>query len=138
MPGRAAGGACRDPLDRDGALAHAEPNEPLHIASLCCALAVSERTLRKAFHKIYGLPPHRHLRLLRLAQARGALLAADGQVVTVTEIATGFGFIELGRFSVEYRKMFGESPSKTLQRSSSPKLCNQVTPRPGLFMGGDI
>jgi hypothetical protein len=34
--------------------------------------------------------------------------------------------------------MFGESPSKTLQRSSIPKLCNQVTPRPGLFMGADI
>jgi transcriptional regulator GlxA family with amidase domain len=65
-------------------------------------------------------------------------LAADGQVVTVTEIATGFGFVELGRFSVEYRKMFGESPSKTLQRSSSPKLCNQVAPRLGHFMGGGI
>jgi len=138
MSGRPASRSCRDLVDRAEALALAEPNEPLHIAALCCALAVSERTLRKAFHKIYGLPPHRHLRLLRLAQARGALLAADGQVVTVTEIATGFGFIELGRFSVEYRKMFGESPSKTLQRSSSPKLCNQVTPRPGLFMGGDI
>src|SRR5258708_9618432 len=137
-PGRRAGRSCRDLVDRAEALALAEPNEPLHIAAVCCALAVSERTLRKAFHKIYGLPPHRHLRLLRLAQARGALLAADGQVVTVTEIATGFGFVELGRFSVEYRKMFGETPSKTLQRSSSPKLCNQVAPHPGLFMGADI
>jgi AraC-like DNA-binding protein len=138
MSGGPASRSCRDLVDRAEALALAEPDEPLHIAALCCALAVSERTLRKAFHKIYGLPPHRHLRLLRLAQARGALLAAGGQVVTVTEIATGFGFVELGRFSVEYRKMFGESPSKTLQRSSSPKLCTQVTPRPGHFMGGDI
>ena len=135
---RPASKSCRDLIDRAEALALAEPDDPLNIADLCRVLGVSERTLRKAFHKIYGLPPYRHLRFLRLSQARGALLAADGQVATVTEIATGFGFVELGRFSVEYRKMFGESPSKTLQRSSSPKLCNQVTPRPGLFMGGDI
>jgi hypothetical protein len=30
----------------------------------------------------------------------------------------GFGFCELGRFSVEYRALFGESPSTSLQRSS--------------------
>src|SRR5712671_7911727 len=138
MAGRPASRSCRDLVDRAEALALAEPNEPLHIAALCCALAVSERTLRTAFHKIYGLPPHRHLRLLRLALASGALLAADGQVVTVTEIATGFGFVELGRFSVEYRKVFGESPSKTLQRASSPKLRSRVTSHRGHFTGGGI
>jgi transcriptional regulator GlxA family with amidase domain len=136
--GRPASKSCRDLVDRAEALALAELDEPLRMASLCCALAVSERTLRKAFHKIYGLPPYRHLRFLRLSQARGALLAADGQVVTVTEIATGFGFVELGRFSVEYRKVFGESPSTTLQRASSPKLRNQITTRRGHFMEGDI
>jgi hypothetical protein len=28
-----------------------------------------------------------------------------------------FGFAELGRFSVEYKKAFGESPSQTLYRT---------------------
>ena len=41
-------------------------------------------------------------------------MCADAELVTVTEIATCFGFGELGRFSVEYRKVFGESPSQTL------------------------
>src|SRR6476620_12034839 len=95
MSGGPASRSCRDLVDRAEALALTKPDEPLHIAALCCALAVRERTLRKAFHKIYGLPPHRHLRLLRLAQVSAALLAADRQVVTVTDIATGFGFIEL-------------------------------------------
>ncbi|UFW42444.1 helix-turn-helix domain-containing protein [Bradyrhizobium sp. WSM471] len=99
-------------------LALSELDEPLHISSVCRALIVSERTLRKAFHKVHGIPPCRHLRMLRLSEARRALLSADSQVVTVTEIATGFGFVELGRFSVEYRKVFGESPSKTLHRAS--------------------
>jgi transcriptional regulator GlxA family with amidase domain len=95
-------------------LALAYNDKPLQVPSLSRALGVSERTLRKLFNEIHGRPPSRHLRMLRLSQVRGALLSARGQLVTVTEIATDFGFAELGRFSVEYRKAFGESPSETL------------------------
>ncbi|WP_375787792.1 helix-turn-helix domain-containing protein [Bradyrhizobium sp. Pha-3] len=109
----------RSLVDRAEAIALAEPDSPLHISALCDALAVSERTLRKAFHTVHGAPPCRHLRMQRLSQARRALLSADGNLATVTEIATLFGFVELGRFSVEYRKVYGESPSKTLQRSAT-------------------
>ena len=48
-------------------------------------------------------------------------MSAGGQSVTVTEIATSLGFVELGRFSVEYRKMFGESPSKTLREACAAR-----------------
>jgi transcriptional regulator GlxA family with amidase domain len=109
---------CHDLVERAEALALADLDQPFHISALCRVLAVSERTLRKAFLKTHGVAPCRHLRMLRLSRARHALLSADGQIVTVTEIATGFGFVELGRFSVEYRKVFGESPSRTLQRES--------------------
>jgi transcriptional regulator GlxA family with amidase domain len=108
----------RDLVDRAEKLAVSDADEPFPISALCLALAVSERTLRKAFHKVHGMPPCRHLRLLRLAQARAALLSADGKLTTVTAIATCFGFQELGRFSVEYRKTFGESPSQTLSHLS--------------------
>jgi transcriptional regulator GlxA family with amidase domain len=110
--------SCNTLVERAEKQALADLDEPLHISALCRSLAVSERTLRKAFHKIYGVPPCRHLRMLRLSEARRALLSADGKSATVTEIATSFGFVELGRFSVEYRKTFGESPSQTLQRTS--------------------
>lgn len=109
------GNPCSDLVEQAERLALAHLDEPLHVSALCQTLAVSERTLRKAFHKIHGLPPCRRLRMLRLAQARRALLSADSRRITVTEIATCFGFVELGRFSVEYRKMFGESPSQTLR-----------------------
>ena len=100
---------------------------PLDIPTLCRALAVSERTLRKAFQKNRGLPPCRRLRMLRLSGARRGLLSACGGCVTVTEIATSFGFVELGRFSVEYRKMFGESPSETLGRRSVTHRCGNAS-----------
>jgi len=116
--GRRQSEPCRDLVARTEQLAISDIDEPLAISALCIALAVSERTLRKAFHNIHGIPPCRHLRLLRLSRARGALLSADGKLTTVTEIATCFGFQELGRFSVEYRKIFGESPSQTLARLS--------------------
>jgi AraC-like DNA-binding protein len=111
-----------DLVEQSEALALAGPDEPLQISALCRALAISERTLRKAFHKIHGVPPCRHLRMLRLWRARRALLSADARSATVTEIATSFGFVELGRFSVEYREAFGESPSQTLQHGGSDRI----------------
>jgi AraC-like DNA-binding protein len=111
------GKRCRVLVEQAENLALADLDEPIHISALCRTLAVSERTLRKAFRRIHGLPPCRRLRLLRLSQARRALLAADCTLTSVTEIATCFGFVELGRFSVEYKKEFGESPSQTLHRA---------------------
>jgi AraC-like DNA-binding protein len=58
----------------------------------------------------------RYLWLRRMNLVRPALLRADPAVATVTGIATDHGFWELGRFSVEYRALFGESPSATLRR----------------------
>jgi transcriptional regulator GlxA family with amidase domain len=118
---------CRDLVEQAEKLALADLDEPLHIPALCRALAVSERSLRKAFRRIHGLPPCRHLRMLRLSRARRALLSADCKRMTVTEIATCFGFVELGRFSVEYRKVFGESPSQTLSRTSPAKTRTTAT-----------
>ena len=55
----------------------------------------------------------RHLRNIRLAQVREALIRADPEE-NVTAVAMSLGFTHMGRFSVEYRLRFGESPSQTL------------------------
>jgi transcriptional regulator GlxA family with amidase domain len=116
-PGRQASDGRSYLVQRAEKLALAYVDKPLQVSALSRAIGVSERTLRKLFNEIHGRPPSRHLRMLRLSQVRGALLSARGQLVTVTEIATAFGFAELGRFSVEYRKVFGESPSETLHQA---------------------
>ena len=61
--------------------------------------------------------PIRYLTLRRMHLVRRALLRADSST-TVTRIATDHGFWELGRFSVAYRTLFGETPSESLRRPS--------------------
>jgi AraC-like DNA-binding protein len=54
---------------------------------------------------------------------RRALLGADSSKTKVTRIVTDHGFWELGRFSVAYRTLFGETPSETLRRpAQQPKI----------------
>jgi transcriptional regulator GlxA family with amidase domain len=107
----------RQIIDRIETIVRRGVGEPLHVADLCRVAAVSERTLRNAFHKVHGVSPYRYMRAFRLTQARQALLSSDVRPGTITQIAMRFGFLELGRFAVDYRSTFGESPSATLRRS---------------------
>src|SRR6185503_17274913 len=84
---------------------------PVTLADLVAASGVPGRTLFKHFRDSKGVPPMRYLRHARLERVRQALAHAQpGQ--SVTEIAMSFGFSHLGRFAVEYRRRFGESPSE--------------------------
>jgi AraC-like DNA-binding protein len=90
---------------------------PLHLAEICAAIGTPERTLRACCQRQLGMGPIRFLRLRRMHLVRQALLKADPATTTVTSIATGQGFWELGKFSVAYRSLFGESPAATLRRN---------------------
>ena len=105
-------------IDRVEHIALEQIGEQLHIGYLCQRCGVTERMLRSAFRSVHGSTPYRYLRARRMREAREALLHPKS-AATVTSIATEFGFVELGRFSVEYRSAFGECPSVTLRRSSA-------------------
>lgn len=91
--------------------------EPVRVADLSLMVGVSERTLRAAFQDVIGTSPKRYAITLRLSAARAALSNADPETTTVTDIATTFGFYELGRFAGRYRHTFGEVPSQTLRHA---------------------
>jgi AraC-like DNA-binding protein len=95
-------------------------DRPAYLPEICTAIGVSERTLRASCEDHLGMRPVRFLTLRRMHLVQRALSRADPSSVTVTRIATDYGFWELGRFSVAYRAMFGESPSETLRRWPAP------------------
>ncbi|MGY4101482.1 AraC family transcriptional regulator [Nocardia sp. R16R-3T] len=95
----------------------AYPERAFTIEELASDAGVTVRALQRGFHDLLGCSPMAYLREIRLNRAREALLNADpGSGASVTDIALTWGFMHLGRFSVEYRRRFGESPSQTLRR----------------------
>jgi AraC-like DNA-binding protein len=93
----------------------ANPDRTLYMAEICAAAGASDRTLRACCREHLGMSPMRYLWLRRMHLARRYLRIADPVATTVTEVATNYGFWELGRFSVAYRSLFGESPSAALR-----------------------
>src|SRR5258708_17662446 len=87
------------------------------VTDLAAAVAVSSRTLQRQFQVFLGTTPGGALREIRFERARRGLL--QGQHGTkVTPLAPRCGFAHFGRFSVEYRRRYGETPSQTLKRQA--------------------
>ncbi len=76
---------------------------------------VTARALQLGFKKYRGCSPLGFVRARRLERARVLLLTSDAGN-TVSEVAQLAGIEHLGRFSVSYRRRFGESPKHTLAR----------------------
>ena len=94
------------------------PERPLFIPEICEAIRVSERTLRVCCQEHLGMSPKHYLLLRRMHMTRRALRERAASAMTVTEVAMQHGFWQLGRFAVEYRALFGESPSATMRRTA--------------------
>jgi AraC-like DNA-binding protein len=107
------------PRDVKRAIDFMEANlqSPITLADIVEAAGVPGRTLLKHFDHFRGISPMRYLRNARFERVREALRFADPSE-RVTDIALKWGFEHMGRFALEYRKRFGESPSRTLKKSS--------------------
>lgn len=102
-------------IDRVIAAVDANPALHFHMPELAAIAGVSERTLRSAFCEFFNMAPARVLRLRRLHQIRHALMRADPEETSVSDILTLHGEWQFGRFARRYHKLFGEVPSETLR-----------------------
>jgi AraC-like DNA-binding protein len=93
---------------------------PITIADIASASRLAGRTLFQHFRAFAGTSPMQYVRNARFEKVHESLLrATPGE--SVTGIASAWGFAHMGRFAIEYRKHFGESPSETLRGHVRPK-----------------
>jgi transcriptional regulator GlxA family with amidase domain len=98
-------------------------NQPIPVPELSRAAGVSQRTLENAFRETFGISPAKYLRWHRMNHLYRDLLAAEPRSMSITATASRYGFSELGRLAVEYRQLFGESPSATVAKQKpSPSV----------------
>jgi AraC-like DNA-binding protein len=93
---------------------------PITLADLSDVSGASVRALQAAFQRHHGCTPTEFLRDRRLERARARLLRGDPQVAIV-QIARDCGFTHLGRFSLAYRRRFGETPTATRRRAGASR-----------------
>jgi AraC-like DNA-binding protein len=111
-PGRVTPAAVR----RSVAFIDEHADRDISAADIAAAAHVSIRAIQLAFRRHLDTTPSAYLRRVRLDHAHQQLCAAspdDG--VTVTEIATRWGFASPSRFAASYRNTYGVLPSHTLR-----------------------
>jgi AraC family ethanolamine operon transcriptional activator len=91
-------------------------DQPLTLAEICQAVCVSPRSLHYGFQEMLGMGPMAFVKVQRLHSIRRALKTADPTRQTVNYIARDWGFLSMGHFARDYKKLFGETPSQTLQK----------------------
>lgn len=112
------------------------------LADLAAIAGVSGRTLQRQFITFVGKTPRTALREIGFECARRELLqGAPG--VKIMDVALRCGFPHCGRFSIAYRRRYGETPSQTLKRQAvftatlgaMPSLFVSARDRPAIAFG---
>jgi AraC family ethanolamine operon transcriptional activator len=91
-------------------------SHPIKMGTICRELGISERAFYYAFTQTVDMTPANWLRIHKLNRAHTDLRKSDPKNNLVHQIAFRNGFIHMGNFGQNYRRLFGETPSCTLQR----------------------
>ena len=104
------------PASLKRALAYIEErlDQPLTLEHIAAAARCSVRSLQRAFHDSRQTSVMHYVKIQRLHRVRHELRNAD-EARSVTDAAMRWGFLQLGQFAADYRRLFGELPSHTLR-----------------------
>jgi AraC-like DNA-binding protein len=94
---------------------HQNLKEISSIKSISQEFGVSERTLRYLFNKEVQTSPKKYVKNLLLNGVRKEL-KENSRYSSITQVANKWGFWHMSQFSVDYKKLFGVLPSKTIER----------------------
>ncbi len=94
--------------------------ESISTGQLAARLHTSPRIVQYAFKENLGMTPLQYILTRKLHAARTSINndSSTGRVI-VSDIAMLYNISHFGRFSTQYKKMFGESPSTTAKRTVS-------------------
>jgi AraC family ethanolamine operon transcriptional activator len=96
---------------------HSSELESISAMELCKHTKCSQRTLEKCFTKRLGITPKKYIKCLRLAEVHKGLRNFDAlDYDSIIELAAVNGFWHMGQFAADYRRIYGELPSETLNR----------------------
>jgi AraC family ethanolamine operon transcriptional activator len=98
-------------------LIHTSELENISAVELCTYAECNPRFLERTFQIRFGVTPKKYVKLLRLACVRDKLLVSNTQACeSIIELAGIHGFWHMGQFAADYRRVYGELPSATLNR----------------------
>ena len=108
------------------------PTSVISLEDLTATIFASRSSIVHNCRSMFGIGPMALLKRIRLGQVQNALLNPDQRAIigcrTVQEVASHYGFQSRNHFARDYRDLFGEAPSSTLQRSgASGILCQPVS-----------
>jgi AraC family transcriptional regulator len=122
----ASGRPAREPSRRDAhritralrLIEMAEPSEPLALANLARAAAMSPYHFLRTFRQVAGMTPHQYVLRTRLHRAAVRVLASRAPIST---IAFEAGFNDLSTFNHRFRRLMGVTPSDYRARSAASR-----------------
>jgi AraC-like DNA-binding protein len=108
----------RRQVSRAEAYIEANWKQPISVEALAAVTNVSARSIFNSFQQYRGYSPMKFVKQIRLRHANAMLMRPDSDT-SVTKVSFECGFGNLSHFAMDYKRLFGESPSLTLQRAKS-------------------
>ena len=94
---------------------HEHLADHISMEELCEFCGTSLSTLERNFKRFVGVTPRNYIATARLNRARRDLLNPDYFESSIAEIAMRNNLLHMGRFSENYRELFGRLPSEERQ-----------------------